>query len=155
MLKLNDSYSIIKGWPKINDAISQNQPTVSAYVVDKERLTPFKLTHEQHVDRNTKRTEIENKIREYDKLAEEGNDTEFKKFFTLEQSIYVDIKDVPYPSVYDGDRLQEIFDAETEIVEVEIDDYLKNIVQEYFNNSAVQSHLHKTSESPIWVIKRN
>lgn len=156
MLKINDSYRILKGWPKINKNIVENQPSVSAYIVDKERLTPYKLSFEEYKEKRAKRLEIEEQIKNYDKLAEEGADVEMKKFFNLEHMIYSDNKDIPYPSVYDGDRVQEIFGAETEVFEIEIDDYVKQLLNENLNDGdQLKTSLDKISDEPIWVIKKN
>lgn len=155
MLKINDSYSIIKGWPKLNQCVVENKPSVPAYIVDKERLNTCKLTFEEYKIKKAKRLELEEQIKINDQLAAEGKDTDFKKFFNLEHMIYSDIKDVPYPSAYDGDKTQEIYQAETVINEIEIDDYVKALLTEYLNShDDLKTSLDKLTDEPIWVIKR-
>jgi len=155
MLKLNDTYSIIKGWPKLIQCVNENQPSVPAYIVEKERLLPSKLSYEEFKERKAKRLEIEEQMRINDKLAEEGKDTELKKFFSLEYMIYSDTKDLPYPSAYNADMVKEIYDAETEVVDVEIDDYLKGVLDEYLNSAdELLTPANKVVEGPIWIIKR-
>lgn len=155
MIKINNTYSIIKGWPRATLKIAEGVPSVSAYIVEKQRLTPFKLTYEEYKVRIAERLEIEEQIKINDQLAAEGNDPELKKFYNTTKMIYSDTTDLPYPSVYDGDKIEEIFKAETE-VEIEIDDYFKQLVEGYLEDPTVinKSSLDKTIEEPIWVIKK-
>jgi len=151
MLSLNNSYCVLKGWPKIQKYVDENKPSITAFIVDKAELAPYILTSEEFEERTNRRKEIEQKLEDLKATASIENNDQLKNLYNLNYMSFADDEGNSYPA----EKIVEIFKQQKQIFEVKIDNYVKQLLEEYNSrNIILKTPVHRASEEPIFIIKK-
>jgi len=153
MIKINDNYRILKGWPKIKQYVDENFSSVPAYIVDRSVLEPYIITREQYKEIVEIREKIESDIEKVNRIGEETNNEKLKKIYNLNYMFFSDNENPP--TMYDGEKILQVFREQTEIFEIEIDDYVKGLLQAHLeSNVRLKTPMTRVTEGPIFVTKK-